>query len=320
MSHRRLSDMRHRTVLALGLVALLAGLSGCSAAGSLSLTPVDDRALAEEASRPLPADAPPDADESVVRRAIENGTATAVGDYPPVDEQLPFRHEGRFYAVDYAENGTAPGYDVGIRIDFNASSVDGTVVDYGELPAVDRETLEFVLTQEPPDEERLEPGYDFGVGAIYTGSDAESSVLAPTQEYDAVRYEGEVYPIDVQAERETLTVYRYQASLVAESHEAYAESLRDRHEFELSGLSDAERTVVEDALNGTNYIEDSDNEAFDSLVDRFRAHEPVEETDYGGSYVVRYDGRLYWAEVDYGSYVTDDGGPTRPAETPPPQS
>ncbi|QLH83917.1 hypothetical protein [Halosimplex pelagicum] len=310
--------MRRRTVLALALVTLLAGLSGCSAAGSLSLTPVDDRALAEEASHPAPTDAPPDDDERVVQRAIENGTATAVGDHPPVDERLPFRHDGRFYAVEHAENGTASGYDVGIRIDFNASSVDGTVVDYEELPAVDRETLEFVLSQGPPDEDGLEPGYDFGVGATYTESDAESSVLVPTQEYDAVRYEGEAYPIDVEAERTELTVYRYEASEVAESHEAYAESLRDRYEFELSGLSDTERTVVEDALNGTNYIEDSDNEAFDSLVDRFRAQEAVEETDYRGSYVVRYDGRLYWAEMDYGSYVTD-AEPSPPEETPPPE-
>ena len=298
--------MRHRTVIALALVALIAGLSGCSAEGSLSLTPVDDRALAEAASHPVPTDGPPDEDERVVRRAIENGTATAIGEDPPVDEALPFRHDGRFYALDYTENGTAPGYDVGIRIDFNASSVDGAVVDFDELPAVDRDSLEFVLSQRPPDRDDLEPGYDFGVGAIYTESDAESSVLAPTQEYDAVRYEGEVYAVDVETERTELTVYRYEAEPVAESHEAYADSLRERHEFELSGLSDAERTVVEDALNDTNYIEDGDNQAFDSLVDRFRAHEPVEETDYGGSYVVSYDGRLYWAEMDYGSYATDE--------------
>jgi hypothetical protein len=297
--------MRHRTALALALVALLAGLSGCSAEGSLSLTPVDDRALAEEASHALPTDAPSDEDERVVRRAVENGTATAVGADPPVNESLPFRHDGRFYAVGYAENGTEPGYDVGIRIDFNASSVDGAVVDYEELPVVDRDTLEFVLTQRPPDEDALEPGYDFGVGAVYTESDAESSVLVPTQEYDAVRYEGEIYPVDVEAERTELTVYRYEAELVAESHEVYADSLRERYEFELSGLSQGERDLVNGSLNGTYWVEDSDNEAFDALVDRFRAHEPVEETDYGGFYVVRYDGERYWAEIDYGSYVDE---------------
>ncbi|WP_436924021.1 hypothetical protein [Halosimplex amylolyticum] len=297
--------MRHRTVFALALVALLAGLSGCSAEGSLSLTPVNDSALAEEASHPVPTGAPPDSDENVVQRAIETGTATAIGDRPPVEERLPFRHDGRFYALDYAENGTAPGYDVEIRIDYNASSVDGTVVDYEDLPAVDRGALEFALSQDRSDA-ILEPGYDIGVSSIYTEDDGESSVLAPTQEYDAVRYEGEVYPIDARAEQETLTVYRYEASEVAGSREAYAESLRDRYEFELSGLSGGEREIVNKSIDDSYWVEDSDNEAFDSLVDRFRAHEPVEETEYDGSYVVRYDGRLYWAEVDYGSYVDEE--------------
>ncbi|QPV62345.1 hypothetical protein I7X12_16620 [Halosimplex litoreum] len=298
--------MRHRTALALALVALVAGLSGCSAEGSLSLTPVDDRALAQEASHVLPTDGSPDEDERVVRRAIDNGTATAVGERPPVDEQLPFRHDGRFYAVEYAENGTEPGYEFGIRIDFNASTVDGRVVDYQKLPAVDRDALAFVLSRDLPDEGALEPGFDFGVGGTYTEDDAESSVLVPAQEYDAVRYEGEVYPIDVEAERTELTVYRYEASEVAGSHETYADSLRERYEFELSGLSQGERDLVNDSLNETYWVEDSDNRAFDALVDRFRAQNPVEETDYGGSYVVRYDGGLYWAEIDYGGYATDE--------------
>ncbi|WP_415382426.1 hypothetical protein [Halosimplex sp. TS25] len=297
--------MRQRTVFALVLVALLAGLGGCSAAGSLSMSPVNDTALAEEASHPAPTDESGDDDSDLILDAIENGTATAVDDDPPVEAQLPFRHGGRFYALDYAENGTEPGYKVDIRVDLNASSVDGTVVDYEELPAVDREALEFALWQGRSDA-NLGPGYDIGVNSIYTEADAESSVLAPTQEYDAVRYEGEVYPIDAQTERETLTVYRYEASEAAESHEAYAASLRERYEFELSGLSDGERKIVDGAVNGTYWVEDSDNEAFDSLVDRFRAHEPVEETDYDGSYVVRYDGDLYWAEVDYGSYVDEE--------------
>lgn len=318
MWHARTTGMRRRTVLALALVALLAGLGGCSAEGSLSMQPVDDAGLAEAASEPLPSDGPPGADRDVARRAVENGTATAVGDRPPVDVTLPYRHDGRFYALDYGENGTEPGYDVGIRIDYNASSVDGTVVDYRDLPAVDREVLSFLVSRDRPGEERLEPGYDVGVGATYTEADAESSVLVPTQAYDAVRYEGEVYPIGVESERETLTVYRYEATVVAESAAAYAAQLRDRYAFELSGLSDAERDIVEGALNDTYYIEDSDDEAFASLVDRFRSHEPVAEDDIYGRYVVRYEGQLYWAELDYGSYVTDtEPTVTRPSATPP---
>lgn len=269
------------------------------------MKPVDDRALAEEASNDLPTDADPDDDSVLVRGTIENGTATAVADRPPVDEELPFRHEGRFYAVDYEENGTRPGYDLNVLIDYNASSVDGEVADYADLPAVDRRALAYLVERDWPDEVSLKPGYDLGDGAIYTEDEAASSVLAPDQEYDAVRYEGEVYAIDVETEEQTLTVYRYEATKVAASHEAYAADLRDRYEWELSGLNESERGLVEESLNDTHYVEESDDAAFDSLVDRFRAHEAVEETDYRGSYVVRYDGRLYWAAIDFGSYVTD---------------
>lgn len=296
--------MRRRTALATLLVALLAGLAGCSAAGSLSMTPVDDRGLAEAASNPVPDDAP-DRDRDVVRRAVENGTATAVGDRPPVDEPLPFRHDGAFYDLDYAENGTEPGYDVEIRVDYNASAVDGTVVDYADLPAADRAALSFLDRERRPGESNLQDGYDFGIGTTYSEADAESSVLAPTQEYDAVRYDGETYPVDVDADRTDLTVYRYEATRVAESHEAYAADLRAAHEFELSGLSAAERSIVAESLDDTYYEEDSNDEAFASLVDRFRAQEPVTESESRGSYVVRYDGQLYWVELDYAGYVDE---------------
>jgi hypothetical protein len=28
--------------------------------------------------------------------------------------------------------------------------------------------------------------------------------------------------------------------------------------------------------------------------------------EYGGSYLVRYDGQRYWAEIDYGQFVSDE--------------
>ena len=297
--------MDRRKLLGFVLVALLAATAGCSASGSISMDPVDDGSLAEQASNDITI-VEPGQNRALVQEAIENGSATAVGRQPPVDERLPFHHEGAFYNLSYAESGTQQGYEGGIRIDYNASSVDGTVIDYEDLPAVDRTALELPLTGPEVPDEQLEPGYDFGIGITYTEREANSSVLVPDQEYDAVRYEGETYPIAVDVSPEALTVYEYESTLVAESVAEYVTALRDSYEFELSGLSEAEREVVEDALNGTNYIEDTDNEGFDSLVDRFRAHQPVVENDHSGYYVVRYDGQLYWVEVDYGSYL-DDG-------------
>lgn len=311
--------MDTRTLLGFVLVAALAATAGCSAEGSLDMDPVDDVELAEEASKSVASER--DTDRTLLNAAIENGSATTVGERPPVEERLPFRHDGQFYDVSYAETGTEPGYAADIRIDYNASSVEGSVVEYEELPAVDKEALSRLVERAEFPEERLRPGYDFGTRQVYTDAETEASVLVTTQEHDAVRYEGQVYPIGVGVESRTLTTYRYESTLVAESAAAYAGQLRDRYEFELSGLSDGEREVVTGALNDTNYIEDSDNEAFASLVDRFRSHRPVAEDDYYGYYVVSYERQLYWAEMDYGSYVEDDeDGPTPPDETPPPES
>jgi len=293
--------MNRRFVFGLALVALLAVTAGCSADGSLSMEPVDDRELAEEASMELPEE--PDAgDEALIARAIENGTATVVEQRPPVVEQTPFRYEGRFYAVNHTEVGTESGHEVDVRIDFNASSVEGEVVDYEDLPAVDRRLLADVLERSNVPDERLQPGYDFGTGEIYTETEGESSVFVGEPTVDAVRYEGEAYPVEVDVEATTLTVYRYEATTVAESPESYANQLREQYAFTLSGLSEAEESVVAEARNGTFYAENEDNEGFASLVSRFRDRQAVEETDYDGSYVVRYDGQLYWIEMNYGSY------------------
>jgi len=284
------------------------------------MRPVDDVDLADEASRTLPEndDPRPGFDSNVARRAVENGSATTVAPSPPVEPGLPFRHDGRFYNVSYTVTGTTPGYSTGIEIDYNASSVEGSVVAYEDLPAVDRERLEWLVTN-PRKVHR--PGYDLGVGVTYTESQAESSVLVTEQEYDAISYEGETYPIRVEnPERVELDNYRYEATVAAESAEDYGSFLREEYAFTLSGLSDAERSVVDEAANGTYYAGSSDEQGFASLVERFRSRRAVTSDEYGGSWVVRYDGQLYWTEMDYGAFVTDDDQVTRPEETPPPEA
>lgn len=312
--------MERRPTLA--LLAVLLALAGCAhPSGSMSMRPVDDAGLAEEASRevPEPGDRPPMFEQTVVRDAIEGGSTTTVAPRPPVESGLPFRYDGRFYNLSWTVVETTPGYGTGIQIDYNASSVDGEVIAYGDLPAVDRQRLT-PLVEGP--RERREPGYDFGVGVTYSESEAESSVLVPDQRYDAVRYRGEVYPINVEEpDRIELNRYRYRATEVAGSPDTYGASLREAYAFELSGLSEAERSVVEGALNSTYYADSTDDEGFAALVERFQSRRAVTSDEYGGSWVVRYDGRVYWVEMDYGAFVADDSDPvTQPEETPPPEA
>jgi hypothetical protein len=297
--------MNRRKVLAFALVALLAAAAGCSGEGSLRMDPVDDDSLADQASSDLDT-LQPGQDRELVRDAIQNGTTTAVDDRPPVDQQQIFSYEGAFYDISYTEAGTQQGYVAELRVDYNASTVEGEVIDYADLSAVDQRAVDPLLDRPEPPEEALEPGYEFEVVGTYTENQTDSSVLVPEQEYDAVRYEGETYPVGVEAFAETLTVYQYNSTVVAENAAEYATELREQYEFELSGLSENERSVVEDALNDTNYIDDSDNSGFDSLVERFQSHQAVEETDDTGKYIVRYDGQVHWVEVDYGSYLDDE--------------
>ena len=311
--------MERRLFVAVALLVALLALAGCAhPSGSMSMRPVDDAGLAEEASREVPE--PDDSlrgEANVVRRTIENGSATAIGLRPPVESGLPFSYESGFYNLSWTVVDTTPGYRAGIRIDYNASSVDGDVVAYEDLPAVDRQRLAPLMDTS---RQGREPGYDIGIGVTYSEAEAESSVLLPDQRYDAVRYGGETFPIGVEGtERVELKRYRYEATQVADSPDAYGSSLRDEYAFTLSGLSDAERGVVEESLNSTYYADSTDDEGFASLVERFQSRRAVRSDEFGGSWVVRYDGRVYWVEMDYGAFVTDDDPVTQPEETPPPQ-
>ena len=59
-------------------------------------------------------------------------------------------------------------------------------------------------------------GTDFGVGAIYNNTELNASVLTPTQQYDAVIYEGKRYAIHVDDPQSvTVETYRYEATQVA---------------------------------------------------------------------------------------------------------
>lgn len=315
------NDMRARTVLAVALLAGLAGLAGCSAAGSLSMTPVDGSELADEASRELPSDPDAGPDRAVVRDAIRNGSATANGTDPSVDRGLPYVYDGGYYDLTREVVGEQPGYETAIEVDLNATEVDGETIDYRDLPAVDRERLGPLLEA---DLEPREPGYDVGLRAVYSTGEAESSVLVPDQVYEGIVYEGETYGMGVdEPENVTLQTYRYESTVVAESAAAYAEQLRDRYEFELSGLSDGEREVVSEAAGGSYYADSDDDEAFASLVDRFRARGAVsEDREYDrGNWLVRYEGQRYWAQLEYSAFA-DDGTPsiTPPSATPTPES
>lgn len=296
--------MDQRRVFAVGSLLLLVALAGCSAAGSLDMqSAADDATLAQEASRP-----PPSPDEGapreieVVQRAIDNGTATARSREPLVEPGLPYRSGGRYYNLSSSVADRQPGTSARLGIDYNGTAPASTTVAYENLTTRDREMVDQVL---PPKAVTHRAGPDYYFDATYTDPERDESVLL-ADGTDAVRYEGETYPVTVEdTESVRIVTHRYTATVVANSTTAYARQLRSEYVFTLSGLSDAERSVVTEAVNDSYYADADSDEPFQSVLNRFHRHEAVQKNEYRGTWLVRYDGDVYLADLSYEGFDID---------------
>lgn len=302
-----------RSLLPLAGLLLLVLLAGCSAPGSISMDPVTDGELAERASRSFDRldhgpDAGDDPEARMLREAIENGSATIDSANAPVREGLPFEHEGAYYDVSYAVVDEWTVTSVSLRVDYNASDPEGERIAYADLPAADRRALDALL---PPREGRQVEGYDLGAATRYDDAELERSVLVSDRSAVVV-YEGEPYPVRLDGTSEmTVETYRYTATTVADSPGEYAADLTDEYRFTLSGLSEEERAVVDAAVEDGYYADGTDDEAFRSVLETFRRHKAVHREETYGEWLVRYDGEVYWAQLEYSGY--GERGGSRPS-------
>lgn len=303
--------MDHRRLLGLLALAVLASIAGCSAAGSLSMEPAHDpEALAGEASRAVSEldPAPREGERSrrdLVTTAIRNGSTEVTADRPPLDADLPFAFEGAYYALDHRVVDTQQAWRVTIGIDYNGTDPDGRAVEYADLPAVDRATLDALVPQRHVGDT---PGMDFGVGAVYTDAELNRSALVGG-EYDVLVYEGERFPIRLESpDPVELRTYRYRAERIAANASDYADRLTERYAFQLRGLSEDERSIVREALDSGSYYADSaDDRAFASLLRHFRDQPAIERDDTYGTWLVRYDGQRYLVDLHFGGFERNVG-------------
>lgn len=296
--------MQRRHLLAAVLLVAMALLAGCSSAGSLDMRPVNDTVLADQASRrPGPAEPGEPPRWPVAADAIEDGTATVNDTHPPIDGGLPFRDEGRYYTLSREVVATHTETRVAVAIDYNATNTSGDAIAYSELPPVDRALLDAVIP--PAEDTRVTDGPDMGVGARYTAAELNASVLAPTQEYHIVTFQGTRYRVTLEDTRPiTVHTYRYTATEIASSPAAYATYLREQYAFELADLPPAQADVIAEAIEeGGYYAESTDDTAFAAVVDRFRAHDAIAEDSGTGTWLVRYRGQLYLVDLRYGAFI-----------------
>jgi len=133
-------------------------------------------------------------------------------------------------------------------------------------------------------------GYDLGIGYGTAEEVGNGSVFVPERRYDVIVHDGNRYRVAVNSRTASEAEYRYEVTEIAPDVESFAEQVRTEYLFELTGLSDAERTVVEEAIE-SGYYEDDDD--FRSVVDRIRAHEAIRAADFYGTWLLAYEGEEY---------------------------
>lgn len=278
--------MRRRQFLGTGTTLLAGVLAGCGHPPVvLDMDEAMDESIVDRGSTL----AQPDSEEyGVVTRARENGTATRRGSYDLFDGTGVVRLNDTFYEVSETrlESSEVTVYEVYVDLDPENTTAAIGEIAFEDLPAVDRERLAPVVTERTEnDDARYDVAVDYG-----SAEDANGSVFVPQRQYDIVVHEGRRYRVAADSRTAAEATYRYEVTEVAPDVATYADTLRERYLFALTGLSEAEREVVETAIEETHF-EDSD--AFRSVVDRLREHEGFEVADGSGTWLVGYDGEEY---------------------------
>lgn len=297
-----------RPTAALLLLALAAVTAGCAAPGTVTMDRVDDDRLAERAHRSLAAiedDHDEDRFAALVREAIANGSSvTGERRDPPLDTTYPLKTRSGYYVVDRARRWNGSATIVDVQIDYNGTAPRDERIAWEELPPGDREAVTRAVEEQRSPHVTLEPGTDTAVEVSYTDVERNASVLLHG-EPRAVVHDDTVYPVVLDpGHRADVVRYRYTARRVADDDADFARWLKRERMFLLDDLTDDERRIVEAAIDDGYQAGDTDDTAFQSLVDRFRRHEPVEIREGNGAqYVVRYRDRTYWVRMRFEGYV-----------------
>ena len=284
--------MRRREVLATGAAFLSLPLAGC-VHPEVILTM--DSATADDIADRVSLHPDPDAEEyTVTAAAVDNGSTTRRGRYELFDRTSTVRLNNSFYELNETRlsSSEVTVYEVLLDVNPENTTAELGAIAYEELPETDRRRLDGILSEEPPETD----GYDVGVSYGSAAEVGDESVFVPERQYDILVYEGDRYRVAVDSRTAPEAEYRYTATEVAPTVEAFADQVREEYLFTLSGLSNPEREVVEEAIEG-GYYEDSD--AFQSVLDRIRSHKGIEVDDFYGTWLLEYESEEYITYVEW---------------------
>jgi hypothetical protein len=285
--------MRRRQFLASGTALLSVALAGCGHPPVvLDMDDATANDIADEVSTLLE---PGSEEYTVVTSARENDSATRRGRTELFAYTSTVRVDDTFYEVSETRLASSEVtiYEVLVDLDPDDSTPERGEIEYDDLPEVDRQRLDPVVSEkDPPGQDGYDVGVDYGT-AEEVGNE---SVFVPERQYDVIVDGERRYRVAVDSRTAPEAEYRYEVTEVAPDVATFADGIRERYLFELAGLSDAERAIVEEAIE-EGYFEDSD--AFRSVVDRFREHEGLEVEDFYGTWLVEYEGVEYLTYAEW---------------------
>jgi hypothetical protein len=296
--------MDRREFLAAGATLAATAAGGCTGCertptASLEMNAVSDPAIAHQATWDVPG---PASDlHSIVEGAVENDSAIVEDTEPHLPDDEPVVYDDAVYRLSYEVVDSEPATSFQFTLD-PAESVDADeTIRYDELPAVDREKF--------PSRGLDEPGsLGFGSSLLYLDEEIPDSMLVPNPEYSVVVWDDDTRGrFEVSGSYDTeLNTYRFTAQQVDSSVTAYGQTLRKEYEFELVDLSDGERDVVQEAIESEHGYavpgDESPPDALETLAERFQTRRPIQggkddSPSISGTYVVRYDGEVYWTRL-----------------------
>jgi len=287
------ADMRRRQFLAGGSALLSVTVAGCGHPDEvLDLDEASDEDIADERSTRVE---PGSEEYRVVTSARDNGSATRTGSFELFDWTDTARVNGTYYEVSETrvESTEKTVYDVDVDLDPGNRTAEVGETAYEDLPAFDREKLALIpSSDESTADTPSAVAVDYGTAAEV----GDRSVFVPERQYDVVTHDGHRYRVAVDSGTAPEAVYRYEVTEVASDVETFADRIRERYLFALTGLSDAEREVVEEAIDSAYY---EDDDAFRSVVEKIRDHERLEGEDTYGTWLLTYEDEEYLTDVEW---------------------
>lgn len=285
--------MRRRQVLSGGALLLTVPLAGCGHPPVvLDMDVASSAAIADEMSTQIQTGSE---EYSLIESAIENESATRRGRSELFDATEVVQFEGAYYEVSETrlQRSEVTIYEVLVDLDPTDQTPTQGEIRFEALPALDRRRLEPIFSNEnPPGEER----YDVGVAYGSAEEVGNVSVFVPERQYDIVIYNGTRHRVAVDSRTANEAKYCYVVSQVAADVQSFANQIRVEYLFELTGLSEDERAVVDEAIESGYH---TDNDAFRSVVGKIRAHKGLNEDSSFGTWLLEYQDAEYLTYAEW---------------------